>query len=48
LPARSAGSNAVCKTELLAGTHTLFVGEVLRVELGEDAPPLLRSRSEYL
>jgi len=33
--------------ELPVGTHTLFVGEVLRVELGEDAPPLLRSRGEY-
>jgi len=33
--------------ELPVGTHTLFVGDVLRVELGEDAPPLLRSRGEY-
>ena len=34
--------------ELAVGTHTLFVGEVLRVELGEDAPALQRSRGEYL
>jgi flavin reductase (DIM6/NTAB) family NADH-FMN oxidoreductase RutF len=33
--------------QLPVGTHTLFVGEVLHVELGEDAPPLLRSRGEY-
>ena len=33
--------------ELPVGSHTLFVGQVLRVELGEDAPPLLRSRGEY-
>jgi len=35
------------RDELPVGTHTLFVGEVLRVQLGEDAPPLLRSRGEY-
>ena len=35
------------RDELSVGTHTLFVGEVLRVELGQDAPPLLRSRGEY-
>ena len=35
------------RDELPVGTHTLFVGEVLRVELGQDAPPLLRSRGEY-
>jgi flavin reductase len=35
------------RDELTVGTHTLFVGEVLRVELGEDASPLLRSRGEY-
>jgi flavin reductase (DIM6/NTAB) family NADH-FMN oxidoreductase RutF len=35
------------RDELPVGTHTLFVGEVLRVELGEDAPPLQRSRGEY-
>ena len=34
--------------ELIVGTHTLFVGEVLRVELGEDAPALQRSRGQYL
>lgn len=33
--------------ELPAGSHTLFVGEVLRVELGNAAPPLLRFRGEY-
>ncbi len=36
------------RDELAVGTHTLFVGEVLRVELGEDAPALQRSRGEYL
>ena len=34
--------------ELAVGTHTLFVGEVMRIELGEDAPALQRSRGEYL
>ena len=34
--------------ELAVGTHTLFVGEVLRIELGEDTPALQRSRGEYL
>ena len=33
--------------ELPVGTHTLFVGQVLRVQLGEDAPPLQRSHGEY-
>jgi len=33
--------------ELPVGTHTLFVGEVLRVQLGEDALPLQRSHREY-
>ena len=28
--------------ELATGTHTFFVGEVLRAETGEDAQPLLR------
>ena len=36
------------RDELPVGTHTLFVGEVLRVELGEDAPPLLRSSGKYM
>ena len=36
------------RDELAVGTHTLFVGEVLRIKLGEDAPPLQRSRGEYL
>ena len=35
------------RDELPVGTHTLFVGDVLRVELGEDAPPLQRSHGEY-
>ena len=35
------------RDELAVGTHTLFVGEVLRVELGDDAPALQRSRGEY-
>jgi len=35
------------RDELPVGTHTLFVGDVFRVELGEDAPPLVRSRGEY-
>jgi flavin reductase (DIM6/NTAB) family NADH-FMN oxidoreductase RutF len=29
------------------GTHTLFVGEVLRVEAGADAPPLVRVGGSY-
>jgi flavin reductase len=33
--------------EVATGTHTFFVCEVRRVELGEDAPPLLRARGEY-
>ncbi len=35
------------RDELLVGTHTLFVGEVTRAEIGEDAAPLLRVRGEY-
>jgi len=35
------------REEVLVGTHTLFVCEVLRAELGEDAPPLVRVRGEY-
>lgn len=35
------------RDELRAGTHTLFVCEVLRVEHGVDAPPLLRQRGHY-
>jgi flavin reductase (DIM6/NTAB) family NADH-FMN oxidoreductase RutF len=30
-----------------AGTHTFFVCDVRRVELGVDAPPLVRLRGEY-
>jgi flavin reductase (DIM6/NTAB) family NADH-FMN oxidoreductase RutF len=33
--------------EVDAGTHTFFVCEVRRVELGEDAPALVRVRGEY-
>ncbi len=35
------------RDEIAAGTHTLFVGEALRVELGSPAPPLLRLAGEY-
>ncbi|HXF97744.1 MAG TPA: flavin reductase family protein [Gaiellaceae bacterium] len=35
------------RDELAVGTHTFFVCDVLRVELGEDAPALLRVRGEY-
>ena len=33
--------------ELDTGDHTFFVGEVLSVELGEAAPPLVHIESEY-
>jgi flavin reductase (DIM6/NTAB) family NADH-FMN oxidoreductase RutF len=33
--------------EVAAGDHTLFVGEVLSVELGEQAPPLVHLDSGY-
>jgi flavin reductase (DIM6/NTAB) family NADH-FMN oxidoreductase RutF len=33
--------------ELPTGTHTFFVCGVRRVELGVDAPPLVRVRGEY-
>jgi flavin reductase (DIM6/NTAB) family NADH-FMN oxidoreductase RutF len=33
--------------EVGAGTHTFFVCDVRRVELGEDAPALVRARGEY-
>ena len=33
--------------ELVTGTHTFFVLEVLRAEPGVDAPPLVRSRGLY-
>lgn len=33
--------------EVAAGTHTFFVCEVMRVELGVDAPALVRVRGEY-
>lgn len=35
------------RDEVAAGTHTFFVCEVRRVELGEDAPPLVRVRGGY-
>jgi flavin reductase len=35
------------RDELPAGTHTLFVGEVLRAESGTEAPPLIRLGGEY-
>jgi flavin reductase (DIM6/NTAB) family NADH-FMN oxidoreductase RutF len=35
------------REELAVGTHTLFVCGVERVELGVDAPPLVRARGEY-
>jgi flavin reductase (DIM6/NTAB) family NADH-FMN oxidoreductase RutF len=34
-------------SEHKTGDHTLFVGEVLSVELGEPAPPLVHVHSEY-
>lgn len=35
------------RDELPAGTHTFFQCEVERIELGVDAPPLVRLRGEY-
>jgi flavin reductase (DIM6/NTAB) family NADH-FMN oxidoreductase RutF len=35
------------ESEVPAGTHTLFVCAARRIELGEDAPPLVRVRGEY-
>jgi flavin reductase (DIM6/NTAB) family NADH-FMN oxidoreductase RutF len=35
------------REEVAAGTHTFFSCEVRRVELGEDAPALVRVRGEY-
>ena len=35
------------RDEVAVGTHTFFVCDVRRVELGEDAPPLVRARGEY-
>jgi flavin reductase (DIM6/NTAB) family NADH-FMN oxidoreductase RutF len=35
------------REEVAAGTHTFFVCDVRRVELGVDAPPLVRLRGEY-
>jgi len=35
------------REEVAAGTHTFFVCDVRRVELGEDAPALVRARGEY-
>ena len=36
------------RDEVAAGTHTFFVCAVERVELGVDAPPLVRLRGEYV
>jgi flavin reductase (DIM6/NTAB) family NADH-FMN oxidoreductase RutF len=36
------------REEVAAGTHTFFVCDVERVELGVDAPPLVRLRGEYV
>jgi flavin reductase (DIM6/NTAB) family NADH-FMN oxidoreductase RutF len=35
------------RDQVAAGSHTFFVCDVLRVELGEDAPALVRVRGEY-
>lgn len=35
------------RDEIAVGTHTLFVCDVEKVELGEDAPALVRVRGEY-
>lgn len=35
------------RDEVAAGTHTFFVCDVRRSELGEDAPPLVRVRGDY-
>jgi len=35
------------REEVTAGTHTFFVCDVRRVELGEDAPALVRARGQY-
>jgi flavin reductase (DIM6/NTAB) family NADH-FMN oxidoreductase RutF len=35
------------RDDVTAGTHTFFVFDVERTELGEDAPPLIRIRGEY-
>lgn len=35
------------RDEIAVGTHTLFVCDVGKVELGEDAPALVRVRGEY-
>lgn len=35
------------RAEVPAGTHTFFLCDVLRLELGEDAPALVRVRGAY-
>jgi len=35
------------REEVAAGTHTFFVCDVRKLELGVDAPPLVRVRGEY-
>ena len=37
----------VLRRDVDAGTHTFFVGEVLRATAGPDAPPLVRVGGEY-
>jgi flavin reductase (DIM6/NTAB) family NADH-FMN oxidoreductase RutF len=37
----------VVHEEVPVGTHTLFVCDVVRVELGVEAPALVRARGEY-
>jgi flavin reductase (DIM6/NTAB) family NADH-FMN oxidoreductase RutF len=37
----------VIRDEVPVGSHTLFVLDVARVELGVDAPALVRARGEY-
>jgi flavin reductase (DIM6/NTAB) family NADH-FMN oxidoreductase RutF len=37
----------VLESEVPAGTHTFFVCDVRRVELGVDAPALVRERGDY-
>lgn len=39
--------DCVVQNEVVTGTHTLFVCEVLRVETGVDTPALVRAHGEY-
>jgi flavin reductase (DIM6/NTAB) family NADH-FMN oxidoreductase RutF len=38
----------VVEREIVVGTHTFFVCAVRKLELGEDAPPLVRVRGAYV